>query len=130
MASRDDPYVHAFGRRLAACRQRRGISQADLAEKLGLESAETVSRYERGEREPRLSSLRRLAEVLSVDVVALLPRSSPPGDPESLELQALADEAVALVNALGVERIASARTCVHALRGVVVGCNEAESGQE
>jgi transcriptional regulator with XRE-family HTH domain len=52
--------------------QRAGLTQAELAERLGLLSPETISRYERGEREPRVSSLIRIAEVLGVAPEELL----------------------------------------------------------
>jgi transcriptional regulator with XRE-family HTH domain len=60
------------GPALAQLRQRAGLTQAELAERLGLLSPETISRYERGEREPRVSSLIRIAEVLGVSPEELL----------------------------------------------------------
>lgn len=64
--------VDEFGRRLARERRRLGLTQADLAERLGLSSPETVSRYERGEREPRLSTILELAEALGISHLRLL----------------------------------------------------------
>lgn len=58
--------VEGFGKRLASERKRRGLTQADLAELLGHSSPETVSRYERGEREPRLSTVVEIATALGV----------------------------------------------------------------
>lgn len=68
-------------------RERRGISelsQAELADFVGV-SVKTLSRYEAGLREPRMSDLVRLAERLNCSVEDLvenptLPRESRPGD--------------------------------------------------
>jgi DNA-binding XRE family transcriptional regulator len=56
-----------------AARVNARLTQVELAELLGLSSPETISRYERGEREPRYSSLCKLAAALKVPVAALLP---------------------------------------------------------
>jgi transcriptional regulator with XRE-family HTH domain len=66
------PVVHALGARLAAARESARLTQAELAEVLGIRSPETISRYERGEREPRFSSLCRLASALGISVDDLL----------------------------------------------------------
>jgi transcriptional regulator with XRE-family HTH domain len=65
-------YVRALGRRIAARRISLGLSQVDVAERLGMASPESLSRYERGEREPRCSTLARLAEALSTTPGALM----------------------------------------------------------
>ncbi len=52
-------------------REQRGFTQAEFAEKAGV-SAVSVCRYESGEREPDLATLRRLADVLAVSVDELL----------------------------------------------------------
>jgi len=74
------------GPALAALRQRAGLTQADLAERLGLLSPETISRYERGEREPRVSSLRRIAAVLGVAPEELLGPGVAPEEVHALEV--------------------------------------------
>lgn len=55
----------AFGQRLRELRAERGISQDQLARRTGID-ATAVGRFERGAREPRLRSILRLAEGLSV----------------------------------------------------------------
>jgi transcriptional regulator with XRE-family HTH domain len=56
---------------IAAGRKSLGITQAVLAERLGVET-ETVSRFERGVSTPSLQTIERIAEVLGVTVSALL----------------------------------------------------------
>jgi len=57
---------------LAGLRRRAGLSQADLAERIGT-SQPAISLYESGEREPTLKVMRALAEALGVDFNTLLP---------------------------------------------------------
>jgi transcriptional regulator with XRE-family HTH domain len=60
-----------IGHRIASLRRWYGWTQTELAEQLGV-SRMTVYRYEEGGREPSLAMLRRLAEVLEVDVGELV----------------------------------------------------------
>jgi transcriptional regulator with XRE-family HTH domain len=69
---RQDALVWRLGRVIASRRVALGISQALLAERLGLGSAETISRYERGEREPRFTTLVRLATALETSMSELM----------------------------------------------------------
>lgn len=57
--------VAAFAQRLRAVRQERGISRHDLAFRTGMLETE-IGRYERGRREPRLTTILRLARGLGV----------------------------------------------------------------
>lgn len=75
MRSKSEVLVE-FGRLVARRRSQLGLSQTELAERLGFASPQMVSRYERGEQEPRLSALFRLADALDVGVVDLLPPAS------------------------------------------------------
>lgn len=61
----------ALGRRLAALRRRRGLTQEQLAERAGL-SVCFVAQIERADRLPSLVSLARLAHALSVRICELL----------------------------------------------------------
>lgn len=56
---------------LAALRKKRGLSQARLAEMVGVEQP-TIQRWEKGKREPDLENLKCLAEVLGVTPGSLL----------------------------------------------------------
>jgi transcriptional regulator with XRE-family HTH domain len=58
---------------VVVARARKGLSQAELAERAGI-SRDTLSRIERGEADPTLNVLSRLADALSVDVAELLAR--------------------------------------------------------
>lgn len=65
------------GERIAAIRERRGLTQQDLA-KLARISVSTVSKAERGEISPRMETLHKMARVLRVNTSAL----TDPGQPE------------------------------------------------
>jgi transcriptional regulator with XRE-family HTH domain len=62
--------VH-IGERLKRQRTRRALTQAQLAERAGVSTA-TVARTERDEIEPRMPTLRKLAEALEVDPAELV----------------------------------------------------------
>lgn len=56
---------------IRAARIAAGMTQQQLADALGV-AQQSVTRWETGEREPRISTLRRIAAVLGCDVTALL----------------------------------------------------------
>jgi len=60
-----------FGKRLCACRSQAGISQEALGEIASLHRTE-ISLLERGEREPRLGTILKLAGVLEVPLHELV----------------------------------------------------------
>ena len=60
-----------FGERLASLRRERGLTQASLAERAGVNVVQ-LRRYEAGGTEPTLGSIRRLAVALSVSADALV----------------------------------------------------------
>ena len=66
----EDHYLKAFGRRLAALREARGISQEKLSALAGI-SRETISHIENGRQWARLSMLHRLAKALGVSTKEL-----------------------------------------------------------
>jgi transcriptional regulator with XRE-family HTH domain len=70
------PPSAAFAAVLGAVRRARGLTQSELSTRLGLAAAESVSRYERGDREPRLSNILRLANGLDVSPAALVGATS------------------------------------------------------
>jgi transcriptional regulator with XRE-family HTH domain len=73
LALRDDPHAAsiAFGRRLREVREGMGLSQNMLAERARVHPT-AIGRIERGGREPRLTTILRLASALDVEPGALL----------------------------------------------------------
>lgn len=61
----------AFGRRLRVLRTEHGLSQDDLARTTNVHPT-AIGRFERGSREPRLTTILRLARGLDVKPGALL----------------------------------------------------------
>ncbi len=66
------------GERIATLRTRRGMTQRELADALNVSSSEVVSRWERGEREPRIETLHAIASALGVPVGDLVGGATPP----------------------------------------------------
>lgn len=64
-----------LGRNITERRKHLGWTQADLAEKLGVDS-ETISRFERGSNLPSLLRLEKLALIMDAPLAALLAESS------------------------------------------------------
>ena len=75
--------MSGFSEKLSALRRQRGLTQAELAARLGI-SKSAVSMYERGNREPELELLERMADLFEVSVSSLLGREEDllNGDPE------------------------------------------------
>jgi len=65
-----------FAERLSSVLAERGITQLELAALVGVTRA-AMSRYVSGEREPRFTTLLRIAEVLDVHVDELLGTTEP-----------------------------------------------------
>jgi transcriptional regulator with XRE-family HTH domain len=65
-----------FPTRLRRLRERRGMNRKILAECCGL-SKNCVARYERGEKEPKLSSLVAMADFFEVSLDDLIGRKPP-----------------------------------------------------
>jgi transcriptional regulator with XRE-family HTH domain len=62
-----------FSDNLRKTREEKGLSQAELAEKAGLQPS-AVSHFEAGRRRPSLENLKRLADALNVTLDSLLGR--------------------------------------------------------
>ena len=70
MSQRSSRLTRNLGAAVRRIREERGLTQAELAQAVGLGSVQ-VSRIERGVQEPRFVTIERLAEALEVDVGAL-----------------------------------------------------------
>lgn len=66
--------MNDFGQMLRYLRETKGISQAELAKKIGITSA-AVGMYEQGKREPDIEKLKKLANYFDVSLDTLLGRS-------------------------------------------------------
>jgi transcriptional regulator with XRE-family HTH domain len=69
MADQQPEPARWFGRRLRELREAAGLTQQALAERVGVKW-ETISRWERGDREPNWSNILGLAQALGVDCTA------------------------------------------------------------
>jgi transcriptional regulator with XRE-family HTH domain len=69
--------------RIKNLREKRGMSQSMLAEKFTL-SQQTISAYERGERDPDTETLTKLADFFNVSIDYLLGKEDADLDPEVL----------------------------------------------
>jgi len=67
----DDPCVGDFGKNLRAARRLAGLTQEQVAERSGVHATE-VSRIEAGKRDPKVSTLERLAAAVEVPPGRLL----------------------------------------------------------
>ena len=67
----EDTIYQEFSERLKALRHQKGLSQAELAELIGVHHTH-VSRYERGDTAPAAKALLTLAEALEVSIDYLL----------------------------------------------------------
>lgn len=72
MAREDDPSVQYFAAALRRLRHERKLSLEQLGDRAGLTASE-ISRVERAQREPQLSTIVKLADGLGVDVGELMP---------------------------------------------------------
>lgn len=117
--------MSGFSDTLAALRRQRGMTQAELAAQLGI-SKSAVSMYERGNREPELDLLQRMADLFGVSVSSLLGRGEdelPGVDPELTEyLESLRDRPelrmlFSLTKNAAKEDVEAAVKIIEALRG-------------
>jgi transcriptional regulator with XRE-family HTH domain len=90
-------FLRLVGRRVALAREGRGLSQAELAERAGLD-VETVAGLEQGEFGVEVDQLHLVADVLGLNTADLLPdelamRSPRDGAPEPIRRRTPEDPA-------------------------------------
>ena len=73
-----------FGKRLASIRKKRGLSQYQLADKLGFSRGQ-IANYEQGKREPDYQTLIKIAEFFDVSTDYLLGVTNNPSRDENKE---------------------------------------------
>jgi transcriptional regulator with XRE-family HTH domain len=61
----------SFAENLRRLRTERGITQEELGSRAGIQMAD-ISRYETGNRDPRVTTLARLADALGISIAELL----------------------------------------------------------
>lgn len=71
VSSTDDPAMPDFGTKLREARERLGLTQEEVAQRSGVHVTE-VSRMEAGKRDPKISTLRKLAKAVEVKPGQLL----------------------------------------------------------
>lgn len=57
------------GERIREARIRGGLTQKQVAERLGLNSYQSVAQWESGKRNPKINTLLKLAEILGYDIL-------------------------------------------------------------
>lgn len=72
MVSRRRPSPRKLADKLAQLRNDLGLSQSEIAAKLGVDNRASISGYERGEREPPLPVLLAYARLAGVSVESLI----------------------------------------------------------
>jgi transcriptional regulator with XRE-family HTH domain len=88
-----------IGRRIAQAREEAGLSQRELAEKIGVADAQSVSRYERGITEVKTKRIEKIAEATGKPLsffIQLMDEDEEPEPASPEEIQVLHDAVLAL----------------------------------
>ena len=92
-----------IGHAIRFCRQQKGMTQPQLAERASL-SPSYLSVLEQGKRDPSLSTLKSIAEALSVPLSVLLFVAADPSENEGLPIELHEKMASAMMKLLAVPR--------------------------
>ena len=105
-----DPEVTTFGDRLAGAREQTGMTQSELAKRLGVKK-KTLEDWENDHNEPRANRLSMMAGLLNVTLSWLLiGEGEGPGDPEDAAISREATVLLTEVREISVQmRLASER---------------------
>lgn len=79
------------GDKIAALREKRGLTQEDLASKIGISRA-SLSHYEKNRRDPDYTTLTKFADFFKVSVDYLLGRTDDPSNISDPGVRELSDE--------------------------------------
>lgn len=85
-----------FGDRLKAARNNMGLTQEQLAEKIGVAKS-TLAGYEKGNREPDVFKIKKLIEILGIDADYLLDINKEAPETETPESEADLQERVQML---------------------------------
>lgn len=66
------PYPRKLARKLRQVRTRAGLSQTEIAKKVGVKNRSSIAGYETGEREPPLPTLLKYARFAGITVDVLI----------------------------------------------------------
>ena len=105
----DKQYLKEMGERIRARREELGMSQLDLALKIGYKTKQAISKIEQGERSARVDKFTLLSDALGVPISYLM------GDAERQEL---IDEIVDELKTLPDEAISSLLQTVRNLKNL------------
>ena len=89
-----------IGERIKQARKAKGLTQEELAEKLGC-TKQSIAQYEKGRRSPKIDGLIKRAEALNIPTSDLLgePRPTTPTDHTEARLNQLMEECGELISA-------------------------------
>lgn len=110
-----------LGTKIAALRKIRNWTQADLAERVGVDT-ETISRLERGATLPSLMTLEKVSHSLQTGIGELLTETSVQPDDQASMLSAWLAELDEANRTFVVDLVR--RTCDHLCRGVIRGSHQ------
>lgn len=79
MAANDEAFLIELGAAVVKRRKKLGLSQADLAYRVGME-VPSLSNIENGKTNPHILTLARIAAALKIDLSLLLPSVANPGE--------------------------------------------------
>ena len=80
-----------YSERLRQLRNAHGLSQMEFSKRIGL-SKSSINMYERGEREPNLETLERIADFFDVDLSFLLGKTDDPRPSAETKPRIVSDE--------------------------------------
>ena len=104
----DMEYLKGFGERMRARREELGMSQLDLALKIGYKTKQAISKIEQGERGLKVDKMNQLADALGVSIDYLM----------GTEREDLIDEIISELKGLPDEAISSLLQTVRNLRNL------------
>lgn len=88
--------MSVVGKNIKIARESQGISQDELAQKMGKSGRATISNWENGKNDPTINDLIKLAEILKTTVTYLVGETIKPQEPASDMMYISKDEYIDL----------------------------------